>query len=259
MYFNPFSKAGYRTGALGLGARGLYDMYNGGRVGTQSARRTRFRGSSTQTETKDKRRKVTGGSTFKDRVLKLAEAKHFTDGQIVPLVHSIGQTYNVTAQIVQGVSINSRIGDKIYLAALKIKGSYQAPDTSGAYTFRIIVGYSGEEYAQPGFAGGLLGLTNQEIFHNATTNSWASNGIINPKAFSMVYDERFDINSLTEDTAEVRSFSFDVQLKKEFPYAPATGEFGKFKNLYIWVVADRVGAGNSGTLVIAHDLIFKDM
>jgi len=206
-----------------------------------------------------RRKRATGGfSTFRKKVKNLEPAKHSTISSITSCTHNDIYTHNLTQQITRGTGDENRIGDTIYLSAVKFRISYQAPTTSGAYTFRVIVGYSGEEYSTgSGFS--VSQLTQAELFQTNTAGSWTPNGIINPKAFSSLYDETIDMNSMTEDTAEVRTLAFTVKLEKQFPYQSSANGFGKFKNLYCVLIASKQGgvADVTGTVVTAYDLIFK--
>lgn len=257
IYQSPYNKAKLVLG--GLAAKALISQ----QYPTVSRRFVkRPQAHPSETETKMKKRKVGRSTTFKDKMLKQVEAKHWTNNTLNSMSHQTLYVHNPTYNVVQGTSINTRVGDKIYLSAIKFKGSFQAPATSGAYTFRIIIGYSGEEFPTgTTFTSG--GILDTEIFHPSTSNNWTTNGVINPKAFTMLYDERIDLNSFTTDTAEVRSLSTTVQLDKDFPYQSGGSRFGKFKNLTI-VITSNVAGGSagvspSGTWVMGYDLIYKDL
>lgn len=251
---------GYRTlrdaaSVAGLGYLG-YKQWKGTATDTRYSRP--YKGVGSQTLTTMKRQKRKSSHSFKGQMLKNSAAKHYPAFQLTTIPHNAIYSGNVTAGVVQGTADNQRIGDQIHLAALKIRGSMQTPSNTGGYTFRIIVGYSGEEYGSAGF---IPQLTAAELFLPTTTSNWTSNGIINPKAFTALYDQTLDLNSLTSDTIEVQSFAFTVQLDKDFPYQASGSPYGKDKNLYVVVIADK-GAGSgldiATSLAMSWDLIFKE-
>lgn len=165
---------------------------------------------------------------------------------------------NLTAQIGQGTGNADRLGDSIYLEALKLEGFFQSATDPNAYRFRLIVGYSGEEYGVTTFTAGNLTAT--ELFLPSTTTT-PTNGIINPKAFTVLYDEVHDINSQVENYRTIASTRTTIQLKQQFPYQASTSVYGKTKNLYAVVVAyaaDVAAATPIGSAVLSYDLIFKD-
>lgn len=239
----------------GLGYLG-YKQWKGTATDTRYSRP--YKGVGTQTLTTQKRKRTKNSHSFKGQMLKYSAAKHYPAFQLQALPHNAIYSGNVTAGIVQGTADNQRIGDQIHLAALKIKGSMQTPTTTGGYTFRIMVGYSGEEYPSAGFT---VQLTPAELFLPTTTTNWVTNGIVNPKAFTCLFDQTLDLNSLTSDTIEVQSFAFTVQLDKDFPYQAAASPYGKDKNLYVVVMADKGGGAGvdiATSLTMSWDLIFKE-
>lgn len=210
---------------------------------------------------KAKRRRA-GYNTLKRQILNIESAKHMTDQPTaVPggnMTMNTLYTYNVTSKVAQGTGVNQRIGDSIYLEALKIRGNYIVPQDAGGYVARILVGYSGEEYSATGFASGL---GTGEVFHAPTANAWSPNGLINSKAFTVLYDQTIDINTLTTTNEELSSFVATVPLKKDHDYQAAASIYGKKTNLYIVVVGAAVGGSsgttNVGNIIMSLDLIFK--
>lgn len=207
-----------------------------------------------------KKKQVRGGrrKSFTRKVMDVFGAKHFTDqpSAIIPNVTPL--TYNLTSKIVQGTNVAQREGDSIYLEALKIEGIIHSSVDSNAYKYRILVGYSGEETTAVSFSN--AGLTNAEIFLPGTF-ALAACGIVNPKAFTVLYDHVIDLNSQIAGDATVQSFRDTIQLKTKFPYQASASTYGKNKNLYVVVLGYGVGLAvndPTGTIFCSMDLIFKD-
>jgi len=206
-------------------------------------------------------KKTQGGArtSFKKMVAATLPSKQFTSQLTRAFTHNTIFTANMTAGITQGDLNSSRTGDSITLSSLKLMGSYFSDAVGGAYTFRILVGYSGEEYASTTFASGL-GAT--EIFLPNTTTTFSTLGVVNPKAFTVLSDQTVDLNSQIAAVVDVHTFSVNVNLKQsEFVYQASGSAFGKSKNLYVVVLAC-VGGGTSGTtdagdLILSCDLIYK--
>jgi len=212
--------------------------------------------------TTDRKRKARSRS-LKSIISGMKEAKHYTVDNNTALVHNTIVCMSPTQGITQGTGIANRDGDSVRLEALKIKGNFQSDATAGAYTYRILVGYSGEEINTANIASQFVsGLGTSHVFFPATANNYTSNGIVNAKAFTVLYDQTFDINSQIASTRDVVSMSHTVQLGTDFPYEASASVMGKFKNLFVILISD-VALGISGTTpcgnaLMSFDLIFKD-
>ena len=214
----------------------------------------------TGTGTTTKKRRPKGGKkkSFTRKVMDVFGAKHFTDQPSVVIPNVTPLTYNLTSKIVQGTSNSQREGDSVYLEALKIEGIIHSSVDSNAYKYRILVGYSGEEHTAAAWSS--TGLTNAEIFLPGTF-ALAACGIVNPKAFTVLYDQVIDINSQITGEATLQSFRDTIQLKTKFPYQSAGAVYGKTKNLYVIVLGYGVALAvndPTGTVFMSMDLIFKD-
>lgn len=213
---------------------------------------------STVTERKRKRK---GNKSFKNRLYDSMAAKHATGYQGVGMTAGTLYTMIPTALPTQGDTNASRDGDAIVLCGLKLKGLYNTNTTAEAYSFRIIVGYTGEEYSNTTFSSGL---GSSELFHTGTSTGYASNGIINPKAFTCLYDEKFTLNSEITAVRSRVDYEINVPLDNQtFYYQAAASALGKTKNLAVVIVADSIG-GTSGTTdvggtTISWDFIYKNM
>lgn len=211
----------------------------------------------TKTGTKKLKRRKGAVRTFRQRVLNVAPAQHAVLQMDPLLLSNVIYTANVTALVTQGDSIGSRMGDGINLEALKLKGHLFSAAASNAYVYRIMVGYSGEEYASTTLVN-TPSLSQAELFLGTPTLN--TQGIINPKAFTCLYDESFDINSQVDDAKTSATFDVTIPLKKKFVYQANASIYGKDKNLYIVVIgvgADQSSATTIGQLTMQYDLIFK--
>jgi hypothetical protein len=222
--------------------------------------KTRRRGgfSSSGTMTKKKYPRKTNRKSFTRKVLNVFPAKHYTVTSNNTIVNLNTYSMNLTAGIGQGTGNNQREGDSIHLEALKIEGLFQTATESNAYKFRLIVGYSGEEFGNLTLA--VANLSQPEIFLPGTVATEV-NGIINPKAFTALYDQAIDLNSQIEGDRTIHSVRDTIKLNCKFPYQQATSVYGKFKNLYVVVVAyaPDIAIGDPiGSSLLAFDLIFKD-
>lgn len=229
-----------------------------------SSQKVRYveRGGMSVTAAVRKRRKVGyGRSSLQKLVRKTMEAKHYANSYPITMTHNVIYTCFPTRGIFQGTAINQRIGDAIHLEAIKIKGNFNTAAASAGYRFRIIVGYSSEENAAANnetipVAPGLIA---NELFIVNTAANGNINGVINPKACTVVYDETFDLNSQVDNAVTVHSHDIFVSLQKKFPYQTNASTFGKNTNLFITVIADTSAQqGTAGQLVQSYDLIFKD-
>lgn len=151
---------------------------------------------------------------------------------------------NITAKLLQGTLDSQRQGDEVYLTGLKVKGNFVTPTASNAYQYRVIVGWSGEEYntANFGSSGAGTGLIAAEIFLPFTGGQYATSSVINPKTITVLYDQTVDMNSQLTGTADIFGLDFYVPLSKKFAYQAAGSVYGKTKNLYL-IVVSTVGIG----------------
>lgn len=217
--------------------------------------------SRTMVMTENKRKRKQGRNSFKNQLYNNLAAKHITGEQGVTMTHNSLFTLTPTAIPTQGDANNSRDGDAIVLCALKLNGFYNTDVVDGPYSFRIIVGFTGEEYANTSFGSGM-GLA--DLFLPSTGTVVTNNGIINPKAFTVLHDEKFTVNSEIDSTRSRVDYSIYVPFNNQkFYYQSAASALGKTKNLVVVVCADVVGGTTGTTAVggtsISWDFIFKNM
>lgn len=212
------------------------------------------------TITNSKRRKTYGRKSFKNKVFDTMSAKHATGEQGISMTHNTLYTLVPSALPTQGDTNSSRDGDSIVLCALKLNGFYNTAAASEAYSFRVIIGFTGEEYSNTTFSSGL-GVS--EIFLPNTGSTRTTNGIVNAKAFTVLHDEKFTCNS---EIASIRSrvdYNIYVPLNNQMFYYQASGSaLGKNKNLVVVIVADQVtgstGVTDVGGTSVAWDFIYKN-
>lgn len=222
--------------------------------GNNQLRNNQSRGSYVQ---KRKRPRV-GNNSFKQLMMKNVAAKHDTFGPTTALVHNTIYGVNVTEQITQSLTNEGRLGDSIYLEAVKIRGIYTSNSVAAPYNCRVIVGFTGEEVAT-GANFVAAAFSAAELFLPGAPSNLTS--LINPKAFTCLYDEIFDVNSQIPATRDVSSIIATIPLKQQFMYQSNGSIQGKTKNLVIAVVTNVYGgvAGvtSTGEIVLAVDTIFK--
>jgi len=250
-YANPYNVARYGI-PMAIGA------YQGAnqRIGQ------RFRGPAAPTRTLVRRKKkaVRGyRNSFAARVRNLGSYKHNTQSDATvtsAMTHNSIYTTALTTKIDAGDGIGQRDGDAIFINAVKIQGAvHSAAAVTGANMIRILILWSGEEY---NVTASTSGLTNAEIFH-AGASALVSQGMINSKAVTCIYDETVDINSLLTTTAEVKSIYASVPINQKFNYQAGASVFGKVKNLYLVVVGSIIGgSGSVGNFLLNTDVIFQN-
>jgi len=222
--------------------------------------RSKFRHSTSSAYTTTKRRKLSRNTgSFHALAVKELPAKHYANTALGALTHNTINTIIPTTGITQGLTNTNRIGDHVQLCALKIKGSFNTAVAANGYSYRIIIGYTGEEYNLPTVFGS--GLSSTELFIANTDANWETNGIINPKAFTVLSDTTYDINSQISAVADCLSYGFTVPLNTKLDYQSNGSLYGKTRNLAIVVIGSVIG-GTSGTTsagltILAYDLIFK--
>lgn len=217
--------------------------------------------------TVSKTKKNSSLSTVKKTILGMAATYHDTQSDqsvIVSATHNTIYTNNITAQVTQGTGNDNRQGDQIFMRGLNIRGSVFTNSTANAYQYRILVGYSGEEY-NPGiaFGTGANGLAIGEIFLPNTGINFTTHGIINSKAFTVLYDQTLDVNSQIAATVDVSHVNIYVPLNQKFAYQSAASVYGKTKNLYVIAIGSVAGgtAGTTAAGVVSFttDLTYKNL
>lgn len=229
-------------------------------IGVKRAIQQTNRFGQSYTLTENKRRRKYNKFSFKNQLYDTMSAKHATNEQGLSMTHNTLYTLVPTAIPTQGDSNSNRNGDSIVLCGLKLNGFWNTDTASNGYSYRIIVGYTGEEYSNTTFGSGL-GIS--ELFLPSTGTNTSTLGQINAKAFTVIHDEKFTLNSQISGVRDKLDFTVYVPLNnKLFYYQSAASALGKDKNLVCIITGDVV-AGTTGTTAIGGttitwDFIFKN-
>lgn len=205
-----------------------------------------------------KKKRTTQKNSVKAQILRNIDTHHCT---MSDQFYSVNGTHNTiyTALVsgipAQGTSNINRVGDKIHLMNLELAMGINTNSTAGAYTYRVIVCYSGEEYTPSGLGSGLAFT---EVFQPNTGGLYGTLAITNPKAVTVLMDELIDINSVITSTKDVVTIRRNIPLHADFPYQASASVYGKTKNLYV-VVVGCVVDGTTGTTVIGTFNLNADM
>lgn len=212
----------------------------------------------TRTQRK-RRRRFKKRVGLKRKIINTLPAKHNTFETNVTMLANAAYTICPTKNITQGTGNQNRLGDDVFLEALRLKGNFESDTEANAYSFRLIVGFTGEEIT-PTNVWSSAGLTAAELYQPNTFNILTS-GLVNKKAATILLDEIYDINSQVNGARSLHSYDVLVPLKQKFLYQVDGGVFGKTKNLFVWIVGyavDKFGVTPIGRNYISVDLIFKD-
>ncbi|AMB43011.1 hypothetical protein [Circovirus-like genome DHCV-6] len=168
-------------------------------------------------------------------MLKSVETKAFVVNNSQVLGNNQIFSLSLTQQIAVGNTSVTRVGDSILLGSLTLSGELTAYATIQSVKYRVIVGYTRNTVANgSSMIQGILGYG--DIFYSVGTPGYLAHGVVNPQAFTALYDEMIDLNS---DSAQVhlRSFYTRINLKmSKFDYATQGGSLGKVKNLSFVIV-----------------------
>jgi len=193
----------------------------------------------------------------KKAITRSAELKAISYGSTSAMTHNTVYGFNLTALVLQGTSDFTRVGDMITLRELVMNYHFAAPTTTGAFSYRVLVLWSGEENAQVNLS--AASLTSAEVFQPTTATNTTYAAIPNPKAVTVLADHIVDINSNLGSTEEGYTGRIKVNLKNlKFAYQSNGSTFGKLKNLYCVVVGFTRG-GTAGSTSVGNCFINYDM
>jgi len=266
-YFTPFSNQ------LQTQVRGVGKIILAGKLAESAwnipstvQKQKRSNGAFTKTKTMPKRtRKVKGSkklatvSAVRRMLSQVVEKKQLAyhtaatiDSDDIKLVHSV----NMTAQVVQGTADGNRVGDSIFLQNLTFNMTLLTFSAARFYRYRIIVGWSGEEYNNAGIV--TNNLSSAQILINSGSD--VSTQVINTKAFTPLYDQVHEINSQLEDVSDGQTLRVKIPLNQKFDYQSAGSTFGKKKSLYVCLIPDcgQSSPANLGGYSFNAVLFFKD-
>lgn len=206
-------------------------------------------------------------SKTKKAIISMAQTyNHYVTDSVVGnnnILHNVIYGYNMTSSLVQGSAVNQRQGDQIYLQNLKLKGFINSATASNSYTYRVLVGFSGEEYNTASLLPTNLGGANPAEIWLPTFLTSYTNGIVNSKAFTVLLDSTIDLNSQVSGASDLKSFEVTIPLYQKFQYQSAASVYGKTKNLYVVVTPFVVGGTGAvtscGAVHIGANLSFKNL
>lgn len=254
--YTPYNYNKYRAGAMTAVTAGSY-------AGSRTSQAMSNSRSRSYTTTK---RKARGSRSFTltKAIRGTQPAKHcpFNDITIASGLHNNIYTWGPSQAIAQGTSNDTRIGDAVYLEAIKL--NFWAASNSAitkAVEVRIIVCYSGEEFTNP-VTFTSAGLSAGQLFVTSATNGWMPNSLINPKAVTVLDDRTIIYNNSISGVADLESLSYTVPLKTKFNYQSAASSLGKTRNLYVVVMGSILDGITNTTLAygmnMSGDLIYKN-
>lgn len=218
--------------------------------------------SRTYTQTQRKKRPATSYSLNR-RIMETKPAKHcpFSDVNVASAKHNNIYTWGPSQLIGRGVNDDQRIGDEVYLEAIKLNYFVSTlPASDKAVEVRVLVLYSGEEYNCP-VTFISTGLSGSELFVTNPAGGWMPNSLTNPKAVTVLDDRRIILNNSITGVADLESLAYTVQLKTKFPYQAGGSQYGKLRNLYVVVIGSILdgvtGTTQWGQVQVSADLIFR--
>jgi len=157
---------------------------------------------------------------------------------ITAMVKNSTYSYNLTAQIVQGTTDGSRIGDSINLTNYSVNLRFATNPAAAFYQLRVIVLFSGEETNPSGTNFSTAGLFGNDIF--VAGSAGFSTAIVNRKACTVLYDNLIEINSALDTFEDGHTLRFNVPLNQKFNYQSPGSVYGKTRNLYLVLVPDYI-------------------
>jgi len=161
---------------------------------------------------------------------------------------------NLTAKIVQGSGDGQRVGDCINLGSLVWNATFTTAVKGTYYRYRVIVGFSGEEYNPAGITKTGLGAT--EVFCNSGSDTFTQ--VVNTKSFTAIYDNMLEINSLLDAVNDGKTLRGTIPLgSRKFEYQKAADTFGKIKNLYLVIVPSFNGVAPLDLGAVSFNSVLK--
>lgn len=192
------------------------------------------------------------------QIMRLSDSKRFT-GEATAFALTSGTVYSYvpTMLLNQGTNNSTRIGDSVYLQDLVINGTLKLVGTAQSNVkFRMIFGWHTKQVASGSLTAGLFGIA--DIFLPLTA-SVGTNGIINPRAFTVLSDSVIDVNSTTSTSHDIKSIYYKVPLNQNFDYIAAGSGYGKRKNLVMFLICnDFHSTPTNPVITFAASLKFKD-
>jgi len=194
------------------------------------------------------------------QLLRLSEPKFFPTQVLQLMTHNTYYQISPTQGVVPGNTASTRVGDSVYLQSLNINGFFESSSVANQTDkFRCIVFWHTTQLPASTLTPNVV--TGTQVFFPNTFNL-VPNGIINPKATSVLADFVIDINQQITGAKDIKSFNFVVPLNQTFNYGVAGGPYGKTKSLYVTFVSMTPGGSNgvsaTGAINAAIVLKYKD-
>lgn len=207
-----------------------------------------------------------GKRSFNQRVVKTIrnheEPKHKMTSTNQTLKQNTIYTANIMGNIPIGTGSSSRIGDEVFIEAIKFRNYFeQLAAIENTLELRMMIVEHDSDYAAGSDAFSDAALGTSDLFQSGTATNGTILGIHDPKKVTVHFDKVFELNKSV--TGKVRSHLLEMTLpiKKKFIYKTGT-DYGKFKNWYIVVSGFASGATTGVTDVgffqLTSDLIIKD-
>lgn len=211
-----------------------------------------------------KKKVATSGGKVKEELLRMATRYHSsvpdTTGGVFGMTQNTLYALNLTGKIRQGTDNTSRQGDACFLEGLTLRGFFNTASASNAYVFRVMVVWSGADYANTNMSSSSL--TYPEVFLPSTGFTSITNAIVNPKAVTVLYDNTIDLNSQVANSPDVMSVLATCKLDQKFQFKSDSSVFGKTKNLYLVIGGFGIGQAALtpvGSGQFATDIRFKNL
>lgn len=209
---------------------------------------------------KKRGRRYGSGRSLKDKIRQLEPAKHFqttdtTLGQT--LTHNVAYVHSPTMNILKGTSDNQRVGDTIYLEAIKFKLlAYDSPSINQPVFYQVVFGYIDvDTLTNVGWQGAT---TSDFTYSNGLT--YGVMDIVDPKKITTIAEYTIKLPHVVEGSSTAELLEDTIQLKTRFVYETAN-QFGKYKNLVCYIKGIMIGGTPSlliGDVLLTYDLIYKD-
>lgn len=173
-------------------------------------------------------------------------------------------TSSLFTEIAQGTSNATRVGDAIWLEALKVRLNFYGSATSNTVLIRFLIVKSGIEIAG-GVSGlwqtGGTGLSTGNVFLNTAVTTPAIDGIIDPKKVTVLYDKVVELTPRISGQVVVHNHNMTIPLKTKHVYQVGNSGYAKMKQIYCIAVPYQLGATTGaaiGTIDMSSDIIFKN-
>lgn len=209
---------------------------------------------------KAKKEKVATVGAVKRMLRATSEMKQQALAPATNLSRNIMYSFNVTAQVLQGTTDPSRIGDAITLERITGYTTVVSATPAAYYQFRFLVIYSGEEYNPSTNNYSASGVQGAEVM-TLGASGWTT-AIPNLKACTVLHDQLITINSQLDSVEDGATHYFDVNLRGfQQKYQGLGSVYGKVKNLYLILSADCSDASIAnpiGNAYTNYKLQFRD-